>query len=565
MKFTLPENLADLSVEDLIALRDKALDEYGDISKTPADDLTDEQVDRIEYLATAVDALQAEKAGRETAASARTERAASALETMAAAKKKAEEEKTNAEKVADLPKTGVVDEGDPKVSEHEQEVLPTGGAGTRVSASLVRGARKGSVPVPVNTAGGGFTITAAADVPGSATGSPLENLTAVAKAFANRAKVFRRPDAGTAPQFSRFGVASLTRTVDENTVVLDGDAESDYEKIMSVGKESRLSGGSLVASGGWCAPSETFYDLCETESLDGLIDVPEVQVKRGGIRFTKGPDFSTIYNNTGFFQTEAQAIAGTEKTCFEVQCPSFEEVRLDVIGLCVKAPILTNVGYPELVQRWLSGTMVAHQHKVSARVINSMVAEAGAAVALGSTAGAFLDLLGSLEWIAETQRYRYRLAFSETLEVVLPHWALAIIRQDIALRNGQDAPVTDAQINAHLANRGVRAQWVTDWQPLITAGGKACLADVPANVEMLVYPAGTFVKGTADVISLDAVYDTTDLVHNMYTAAFVEEGILVANRCYDACRFTMPTTVRGAQGGSLAATLDWIPTGAPVA
>jgi hypothetical protein len=561
MKFTLPEDLTGLSLADLVALRDAALDEFADLQKVEPDDLTDEQVDRLEYLASAVETLRAEETGRETTATERRDRAASAAGLLtAAAKRKAEEEKTNAEKVADLPKGTVVEEGDPKISEQEPEERPEGGAGTKVSASLVRRAKKGNVPVA--TSGGAFAITAAADVPGYSTGRDLEGIKEVARAFANRAKVFRRPDSGTAPQFSRYGVATLTRTIDENTVVLDGDPESDFTKIQEVGKESRLSGGSLVASGGWCAPSETFYDLCETETLDGLIDVPEVQVRRGGIRFTKGPDFSTIYNNTGFFQTEAQAIAGTEKTCFEVQCPAFEEVRLDVIGLCVKAPILTNVGYPELVQRWLSGTMIAHQHKVSARVINSMVAEAGAAVALGSTAGAMLDICGSLEWIVETQRYRYRLGLNETLEVVMPHWALAIIRQDIAIRLGQDAPVTDAQITAHFAARGARVQYVTDWQPLTTTGGTApCLAAVPANLEFLVYPAGTFVKGTADVISLDAVYDTTDLVHNMYTAAFVEEGILVANRCYDACRFTIATTVRGAQGGSLAPTLDWTPQG----
>ena len=120
---------------------------------------------------------------------------------------------------------------------------------------------------------------------------------------------------------------------------------------MAAAKESRLPGGSLLASGGWCAPSETIYTLCSTESLDGLIDLPEINVQRGGIRFTKGPDFSDIYTDAGFCQTEAQAIAGTTKPCVEIECPAFEEVRLDACGICVKAPILTNAGYPELVQR----------------------------------------------------------------------------------------------------------------------------------------------------------------------------------------------------------------------
>lgn len=75
--------------------------------------------------------------------------------------------------------------------------------------------------------------------------------------------------------------------------------------------QSRLTGGSLTAAGGWCAPSETIYDLCQLESRDGLISLPEVRVNRGGIRFTTGPDWADIFTSTGFCFTEAEDIAGT--------------------------------------------------------------------------------------------------------------------------------------------------------------------------------------------------------------------------------------------------------------
>lgn len=75
--------------------------------------------------------------------------------------------------------------------------------------------------------------------------------------------------------------------------------------------QSRLKGGSLTAAGGWCAPSETIYDLCELESQDGLVSLPEVRVNRGGIRFTQGPDWADIFTSSGFCFTEAEDIAGT--------------------------------------------------------------------------------------------------------------------------------------------------------------------------------------------------------------------------------------------------------------
>jgi hypothetical protein len=64
------------------------------------------------------------------------------------------------------------------------------------------------------------------------------------------------------------------------------------------------------------------------------------------------------------------------------------------------------------------------------------------------------------------------------------------------------------------------------------------------------YPAGTFVKGTADVISLDTVYDSTDLTSNVYTAAFVEEGVLLAQRCGNGTLVEIPVCVSGETGAA---------------
>ena len=114
---------------------------------------------------------------------------------------------------------------------------------------------------------------------------------------------------------------------------------------------------------------ETIYDLCAGETTDGHPVRPRDQRRPGWHQVHPGPDFSAIYSAVGFCQTEAQAIAGTTKPCYEVPCPPFVEVRLDACGICIKVPILTNAAYPELVQRWLSGALIAHQHKMNAKVI----------------------------------------------------------------------------------------------------------------------------------------------------------------------------------------------------
>ena len=266
---------------------------------------------------------------------------------------------------------------------------------------------------------------------------------------------------------------------------------------------------------------------------------------RGGIKYTSGPDFSTIYTNTGFCQTEAQAIAGTAKPCFEVPCPTFTEVRLDVCGLCIKAPILTNAAYPELVQRWLSGSLIAHQHKMNAKVIAAMAAASGAAkviAGLGTTAG---DTLGGLELIADGLRQKYRLSQSHTLEVVVPFWVKGAIRSDLSNRMGVATEVvTDQVITAHFAARNLSVTFVYDWQDMAAPPAVA----YPTTFQALIYPAGTFIKGTSDVINLNAVYDAASLATNVYTALFFEEGVLVAKMCYESALVTLPICNAGRTG-----------------
>jgi hypothetical protein len=310
--------------------------------------------------------------------------------------------------------------------------------------------------------------------------------------------------------------------------------------------EKRLAGDSLVAAGGWCAPSETLYDMCVTETLDGILSVPEVNVTRGGIKYTSGPDFSSIYTNVGFAQTEAQAISGTAKTCYEVTCPPFVEVRLDVVGLCIKAPILTNAAYPELVNRWISGAMIAHAHKVNASVISRMVTAAGTANAVQDFGGTAASTLNALELLADRLRQKYVMGMKDTMEVVVPFWIRGAIRADLALRTGKAIEaVTDQVIDAEFSARSLNIQFVYDWQTLTDY---ATTEGYPATYQALIYPSGTFVKGTSDVISLNSVYDAASLATNVYTAVFFEQGLLVAKMCNEAMLVTLPVCGAGRTG-----------------
>lgn len=337
-------------------------------------------------------------------------------------------------------------------------------------------------------------------------------------------------------------------------------ADSPYEamaKFDNAVNQSNLPGGSLVAAAGWCAPSQILYDLFELENgTAGILDLPEIQISRGGIQFTPGPDFSAIWGGAGYFhKTEAQVIANSAKTCMTIPCPSFTEERLEVEGVCITGAFLQDRGYPEMVARFTRGAMVAHQRKMNAFKIAEVVAgstlvnyDAAALVALSVETDDH-SLASRLMWITEIQitdyRYKHRMADDVMLEVLLPSWLRLVIRADVQRRTGTSAEqafeITNQMIDNWLRIRGARVQWLYDWQDVysggsatLSFGGSTLTRTPPRTVDMIIYAAGTFVAGVSDVIRLDTVYDSTKLATNEYTQLFTEEGILVAKRGFES-------------------------------
>ena len=541
------DNLRELTVEALQALATEKRTAFSGLIATESP--TTAQVDEAESLANDIEAIEAEVERRATEAQATADRFA-ALRTRFSSTP-AEEENDGDEDEGDAEKDTSADErnaaGDIEQVESPGEGVPPGEVAPPARAKGVATlANKTKRPAaPARSASGPITITAAADVQGFSTGQNLGGLEEVAKAVINRAKGFGVPQGdGRTVSLQQFGTAMFSLDFPEELTI---DRRDDANEVMDYAiSESRLPGGSLVAAGGWCAPSETVYDLTDDSTTEGLLSLPEVNVKRGGIRYAVSPTFADFYANPGFIQTEAQAIAGTAKPCIEVDCPDFVEVRLDAEGICIKVPILTNSAYPEVVKNFVSGTLTAHQHWINANVIGRLVTASGAArvfTGLGSTVSDTIEALGI---VIDQARQKYRLSLNASVEVVVPFWLKNAFKADLGRRNGRDkAAVTDAELAAHFANVGANVQYVYDWQPLDETAEA-----YPATFNALVYPAGTFVKGTSDVISLNTVYDAASLATNVYTGLFAEQGLLVAKKKFHSDLVTLPICNAGRTGAA---------------
>lgn len=594
----------DLTAEEMAELNGLIAEQAEQVESEIDGVPTAEQVETIEFLAEASEQVESEQAER----IARSERTEAAQQRMAEARAAREErEAAAAAEGGDGEGEGDAGEGegdgggeggsnrvDPAevevVEEEREPVLASGGRQSPTVTSMVENTPETvrSSPQHSSSMYGLPSLTAAAEVPGYSTGQELEGTLGIAEAVIARhgrfkgqsGKVDRRmvPHGFNADTAQRFGTVQIRKPFPAELTVNSLDSvEETMAAIQFAVDESRLPGGSLVAAGGWCSPSETVYDLTARETTDGLFSLPEINAARGGIRFVEngGPSFADIFSapNGAFFGTEAGDMAdpyvvnnvtGTtetpaaEKMCAEIPCPVFDECRLGFHGMCVRAGLLIMKSYPEMVQRFIEGLIVAHRHRMSLRWVND-IADRSTGVVFPEMRGTLHSILGALELQVWDYRHKHRLAMNASLEVVLPVWLRGVIRTDLAKRIGltpdQAVNVTDANIDAWFRSRNVNPQWIY-WQDAFDGtnpnmGGATPPVAWPGSVDILMYPAGTWVAATSDIFSIDTLYDSTLLKTNDFTALFTEEAYCILQQNADSRLLTIPLVPDGSTAGGI--------------
>lgn len=580
---TIPEDLTTLSDEELQDLGSRAATAfqalYGDGETLSAEDLN-----TLTVLTEGLEALQAEQEVRVAAAAERGEQAAALAARL-------NPDAFTVEAVEDEPVTPADDTGEDEADEDEADEGAEGDddeaadelAGqTRQTMSIdLSGinSRRRKAPAPVQETPAGPRMSdyamAAPDVPHYANGAPMEIID-MAKAVDSRLKTFNLASYEAAANTGRhqrqqFGISVINKPFADGLRIESGDPGHVEEVLARAVDESRLPNGSLVASGGWCAPSQVIYDLCEPESRDGLLSVPEVAVTRGGVQHTKGPDFAQMFTEiTGFRYTEVQDIAGNygvdangvgnntegNKPCYKVPCADFTNDRLDLDGVCVSAGLLQQRGYPELIARTVRGALVGHDHRMSARRIGQMVAGSTAVSMPADQVGATAPILTAIELQIEHMRDSRRLSRSASIEGVFPFWTRGLVRSDLSRRLGVDLlSVPDQRVNAWFAERGLNPQFVYNWQSLSSTAASGFNA-WPSSISFMLYGAGTWVAGTSPVITLDTVYDSQTTQDNDYVALFTETGDMMMKRCHDSRVVTVPVCPTGETGGGVSIDCD---------
>lgn len=557
----LPEDLTDET-----AVTDESLQELHDQLVASFDDLNDngeDNVDTIETMSQLADAIESVRGEQSRRTDAAAERAADrqALADRIRGQEEGEGEDEGTEEgdegdedeIQPVEAEAPIEETPP--AEVTPEPVPVAATTTHKIPATVR-PRRINVPLsevrrraPQPTLPRPSQVVTASDVPGFHAGQNLTTITDLAKAIAERSRTTPVTASGN---ISGPKVASITREF-AHTLSLD----SSHEQVEAVLKAA-ANPNSLVAAGGWCAPSEIIYDFFNIADEDGMLDLPTVGIARGGVRFPASPSIADVFGNVWLW-TETDDIAtitgGPNKPCFRSPCPSFNEERLECHGICVTAGNLTDNAYPELIANHISLTMSAHFHVMNLRHIADIVSQS---VAVDITEGAFAattaSVLGSVELQVWDYRTKYAMSDNSILEAVFPSWIKGQMRSDLAKRMGVDLlNVTDADLLRWFDTRGVRVQFVQDWQVRTSGlpGQSSALLDWPAAVSFLLYAAGTFVLGQGMVLDLGVTRDSVLNAENDHTAAWTEDCRLIAKIGHESRVVTVTTENAGTTGAAV--------------
>jgi hypothetical protein len=489
----------------------------------------------LNEIAAKIEAIDTELESRHAAAEAEAAERTALADKIAAAAPVEVEAEVEAE-------AEVVAEAEAIVEEAAEEVEVVTASAPAPSARNI--ARRTVTPVAPDTESNEMVITASADVPGFSNGQRIDRF-GIATAMHARA----RGMGDSKGRETRFGVASIESGIAPEFQIKDGSDNADA--IVAAAVASQLSGQdaqSLVASGGWCAPSENMYDLFNVESRDGLLDLPTVGVARGG---TNVPAYIGVGDIDGALwswdETKDNNTPTDSKPCLQLPCPSFTDVRLEAEGLCVTAGNLTDRAFPELTARTVDLTVTAHLHRLSSAKIAKIVASATAVAVTTVPSDAAGDILNAIDLQVADYRSQYLLGEGTVLDAILPHWFRGAIRSTLAMRAGIEAmAVTDAMVTEYFTVRQIRPQFVYGYEALFNTTPAVAW---PTTSKVLLYPTGSYVAGDGGNLDLGVVRDSTLNATNDFTAAWSESFYSVIQRGPAAREITVSTNVDGQTGG----------------
>jgi hypothetical protein len=521
---------------------------------------TQENVERLEALATARSAIQAEQTRRVELA----DRQAAALANFA------EEDGTEEEAPEEVAAEGAESEesaeedGDEEAEEAPEGQSVTAGAKPRKRIGSMSAKRGGNKP-PAKKSRVVTTARVQGNIPGFEAGQQIDRAQ-LATAMSERFNTLNRAGGD-----GRYHVARIqSEFPEERTLTKDSWAVNTQRIEAATGQEA------LVAAGGLCAPLETDYAIANVGVTARPIRdaLTRFGVERGGITWRAPFDALTMSTGLGVWTLANDEAVGViedpdvpdpTKTCFVVECPGLNEATIYSTYLCMEFPNITARFDREWVDATNRAADVAHARFAENQLLQRLLAGSKHLTA-AKAVSAVRDVLVNLDKTIAYYRSKHRLDTMVPLRMILPAWVKELFRADLTRGFAGDLDalaVADATIQGWFRARGVNITFHLD--------GLAADATVTPNVPAQVYANVTansaipgfidridavlFVEGEwlyldGGILDLGLVRDSTLNARNRYRQ-FQETFEGVAFKGVETLRLNMEVQPTGATAGTI--------------
>lgn len=525
--FNIPEDLAQLSADELNEFIAATRDKIEEVTSTPSefisDDMTSAQLlGEVRSAAEVLQAARVELTSRETAPEAdaveeaavegETENAdefAAEMAELAAAARETDDEPETASvevEVVAADEVVVTASAKPKAEKPIARRLPDPARNRRPAESLQQ-------EIALVASGSG--------VPGMEAGEAFPTANEIAKAMLDRKRTWGMIPAGTEGEKVPIARADWSELYPEDRK-LTGDIVTDMALVASATDENVIRAemlkrkkGALTASGGLCAPVTPYYGLqvISTASRPVRAALPAFNATRGGIRFAR-PAALTVIDSAIGRQTMADDASGGSaavKGCQRVDCPPWQEVDIATIYHCLSMGNIMQRTFPELLAQWTELAMAAQARFAEGHLLTGIKAASTDVTAASLGYGAIGDLLPQVLTAAEGMRSRHRMG-EATLRLLMPDWAIALLVSD-SIRSEFERFDTDEQrVTAKLREFGVEPSFYLDSATgsgqIFGAQADGALLPFPDTINWFLYPEGSFLFIDGGSLELGLVRDS---------------------------------------------------------
>jgi hypothetical protein len=405
-------------------------------------------------------------------------------------------------------------------------------------------------PVPVAASN---VVTAAADVNDVSAGAPFADRDQFIQAYSDKINAMR--DARGDGEHVRVARITAAAVPDDRTLEL-GDFATNSEKIAKAIGGDMASRKALIASGGYCAPLESRYDVFGIGTTDRPVKggLPGFRAQRGGIRWITPPSLAGVTGSVGIWTAATDAApGGATKNKLIVACGAEQTVSISAVTLEMQFGNFIARAYPEMVARNVDLGLIA-QARLAEQTLLTGIGTLSTAVTQASVMGVSRDFLSTISRAASAYRTRHRMDADAPLRIIVPAWVRDAIRDDIAF---SVAPTTDdvlgmadAQINSYLTVRNVTVAWHLDDTSLALAQAVGALNAYPSTFVWYMFAEGTFLFLDGGTLDIGVVRDSTLVGTNDYIQ-FTENFEAVAKVGLESLKITSNFALNGHTGAQV--------------